>query len=73
MLPGADEGLDDTNAVATAVQPFTIPTVISGGSGNDIIKGGNGPDLILGDASVVGGTWEGDRLRGDHRPGRHRR
>ncbi len=39
--------------------PFTIPTVISGGPGNDIVKGGSGADLILGDANVTGGTWEG--------------
>jgi Ca2+-binding RTX toxin-like protein len=68
MLPGSDDELVETEpgepgdpavGIATHAVPFTIPTVISGGPGNDIVKGGSGPDLILGDANVVGGTWEG--------------
>ena len=68
MLPGSDDELVDTGTpspsdpevgIAKEVVPFTIPTVISGGPGNDIIKGGVGADLILGDATVSAGTWEG--------------
>ena len=68
MLPGTDDELVDTGAtepgdpavgIATTAVPFTIPTVISGGPGNDIIKGGSGADLIRGDANVAAGTWEG--------------
>ena len=68
MLPGTDDELVETDpaapgdpavGIAKEVVPFTIPTVISGGPGNDIIKGGSGADLILGDANVAGGTWEG--------------
>ncbi len=68
MLPGSDDELVDTGStapedpsvgIAKTPVPFTIPTVISGGPGNDIIKGGDGHDLIFGDAAVAAGTWEG--------------
>ena len=68
MLPGSDDELvdatdpdpgDPTVGIADETVPFTIPTVLSGGNGNDIIKGGNGPDLILGDDGPGAATWEG--------------
>ena len=60
LLPGTDDELDESsNDLATEVQPFDIPAVISGGPGADIVKTGDGADLILGDAPVSGGTWEG--------------
>jgi Ca2+-binding RTX toxin-like protein len=58
FLPGTDEGSTDVE------RPFTIPVVVSGGSGDDIIKTGEAPDKIFGDAAITDGSWQNINYHG---------
>ena len=65
FLPGTSDEAVRTVRDRTRIRPIsgcTIPTVVSGGPGNDVIKTGDGADLILGDAAVAAGTLGRRRL-----------
>ena len=57
FLPGTEEGSNGSGAADD--RPFTIPVVVSGGTGDDVIKTGDAADKVFGDAADHRpGTWE---------------
>jgi Ca2+-binding RTX toxin-like protein len=58
--PGSAQSVDaQGNIVATEI-PFTIPTEVCGGPGDDKLSGGEGPDIFVGDGgqnSSIGDEW----------------